>query len=126
MDAMRSALNRERLADGEFTGWVAPLERILLRKDRYLRDAPAPEPEPPPSAASPSSDAVTKPVPPSLPAHAPGHATPVPNAHVAPGQPLPPLAAEERPRGSEKRPENKPVPTTLFGEKLQAVLGLEK
>src|SRR6201996_659137 len=130
MDAMRSALNRERLADGEFTGWVAPLERILLRKDRYLRDAPAPDPAsgpaPPPSAAPPSSDAAAKAVPPSPPAQAPEHVTPLPNAHVAPGQPLPPMAPEERPRGSEKRPENKPVPTTLFGEKLQAVLGLEK
>ena len=109
MDAMRSALNRDQLMDAEFTGWVAPLERILLRKDRYLREAQPP-------VAPPSTPAETdlKPVP--APAAAgPESATPQPIQQRAPGQP-----------SSEKRPENKPVPTTLFGEKLQAVLGLEK
>ena len=40
MEAMRSALKRDALAEGDFTGWVPALERPLLRKDRYLADAP--------------------------------------------------------------------------------------
>jgi 3'-5' exoribonuclease len=47
MDAVRGALQRDRLVEGEFTGWIAPLERVLLKKDRYLAEvkvAPAAEP----------------------------------------------------------------------------------
>jgi 3'-5' exoribonuclease len=122
MDAMRSALSRERLADNEFTGWVAPLDRILLRKDRYLRDVQPPAPAPP----SPAPVAKPAPAPsPPAPAAAPEHVA-QPPAHSAPGQPVSHSAREERPKTTEKRPENKPVPTTLFGEKLQAVLNLEK
>jgi 3'-5' exoribonuclease len=36
MDAMRSALKRDHHVDGEFTGWIASLERVLLRKERFL------------------------------------------------------------------------------------------
>ncbi|HET8635763.1 MAG TPA: phosphohydrolase, partial [Acidobacteriaceae bacterium] len=36
METMRAALNRAPHGDGEFTGWIAPLERILLRRERYL------------------------------------------------------------------------------------------
>jgi 3'-5' exoribonuclease len=121
MDAMRSALNREQLVDGEFTGWVAPLERILLRKDRYLRDAPSPaKPAPAPVSAASVPDQ-TPPGPVPSPSTADGHKSTTP-APVPPPAP----AREERPKEPEKRPENKPGPTTLFGEKLQAVLGLEK
>src|SRR6185437_14230739 len=38
MNAVRNALKRDSHIDGEFTGWIAPLERVLLRKDRYLRE----------------------------------------------------------------------------------------
>jgi 3'-5' exoribonuclease len=38
MDAVRGALQRDRLVEGEFTGWIAPLERSLLKKDRYLEE----------------------------------------------------------------------------------------
>jgi 3'-5' exoribonuclease len=38
MDAMRSALTRAHPTDGEFTGWIPSLERIVLRKERYLGD----------------------------------------------------------------------------------------
>ncbi len=40
MEAMRIALSRDRV-DSEFTGWVSALERIVLKKDRFLGD-PAP------------------------------------------------------------------------------------
>jgi 3'-5' exoribonuclease len=39
MDAVRSALQRDRLVEGEFTGWIAPLERSLLKKEKYLEEA---------------------------------------------------------------------------------------
>jgi len=41
MDAVRGALQRDRLVEGEFTGWIAPLERVLLKKDRYLEEPKA-------------------------------------------------------------------------------------
>lgn len=120
MDAMRSALKREPSLEGEFTGWVASLERTLLRKDRYLQEpekslktAVVPEEaEPPPAAAA-------------LVNGEPQSARPMPAKPAAPGQPLPISNQEERP-AVEKSSANKPAPTTPFGEKLQAVLELEK
>lgn len=70
MDAIRGALQRDRAVEGEFTGWVAPLERVLLKKDKYLNPAPDPPvaaapaphqpapnkaPAPPPPAAKPAA-----------------------------------------------------------------------
>lgn len=56
MDALRGALKRDRQIEGEFTNWIAPLERVLLKKEAYLHPpappAPAPakaEPKPAPS-----------------------------------------------------------------------------
>lgn len=40
MEIMRAALNRVPRTEGEFTGWIAPLERILLRRERYLKTEP--------------------------------------------------------------------------------------
>jgi 3'-5' exoribonuclease len=121
MDAMRSALSRERLVESEFTAWVAPLERILLRKDRYLQEAQ------PSTPAAPLPDIDAKPTPSPAAVEDRENAIPPPLAQpAAPGLPLPNSGHEDRPRVNEKRPENRPVPTTLFGEKLQAVLGLEK
>ena len=107
---MRNALKREQIVDGEFTGWVAPLERILLRKDRYLAEETA---RPAPSVAD---SLHTQPENPAKTA----------SAQPAPGQPDRPTGGEERPRGKETPRANKPAPITSFGEKLQAVLGLEK
>jgi 3'-5' exoribonuclease len=54
MDAIRSALKRDRLIEGEFTGWIASLERVLLKKEQFLQpkiapEPAAPEPEPKPT-----------------------------------------------------------------------------
>ena len=87
MDALRGALKRDRQVEGEFTNWIAPLERVLLKKELYLHP-PAPSTAPP-AATPPSASG------PSAPAPAP--------AAPAPAQ-----------------------PTTLFGEKLQAVLESQK
>ena len=47
MDALRGALKRDRQIEGEFTNWIAPLERVLLKKEAYLH--------PPVPAAQPAS-----------------------------------------------------------------------
>ena len=58
MDAMRNAMKRDHQADGEFTGWVPSLERVLLKKERFLH---------PPAATPPVQQAVAE-TPPSKPA----------------------------------------------------------
>jgi 3'-5' exoribonuclease len=61
MDAVRGALDRDRLALGEFTGWIAPLERVLLKKERYLQAAQQPPPAPAPAAPpAPAGEAAAK------------------------------------------------------------------
>jgi 3'-5' exoribonuclease len=75
MEAMRAALQRDGHSQSEFTGWVASLERILLRRDRYLAS---------------------------------------------------PLAPPSSPQPPSNEPPAPPAPTTLFGEKLQAVLSPRK
>ncbi len=98
MDAVRSALKRDPQIEGEFTGWVAPLERILLRKENYLRD----KPQPPAPARAPTP--VNAPVEPAV--------TP-----IAPVAASPALPAEQQRPASHVSPAN-----TLFGDKLRAVL----
>ncbi len=139
MNAVRSVLRRDALAEGEFTGWVAPLERVLLRKDRYLngteakqpvrRDAfeeeevqgeavIAPTPVPAPAAAAPAPAAAA---PASTPV-VPVPSVPQPPPRAFPQQPIP--AGSGHP---ERKPEgNRPQNNTLFGEKLQAVLQARK
>jgi 3'-5' exoribonuclease len=36
MNALECALKRDQQVDGEFTGWVSSLERVLMKKDKYL------------------------------------------------------------------------------------------
>ena len=36
MNALESALKRDHHVEGEFTGWISSLERVLMKKDRYL------------------------------------------------------------------------------------------
>ena len=105
MDAMRNALRRDSHLDGEFTGWIAPLERILLRKDRYLQGR---------------SPGAVKPV----------AAEPAPVAAPPKDAPEPlranskePVSANEANHTSgDRAPDAKPAPPTFFGEKLRAVL----
>jgi 3'-5' exoribonuclease len=90
MDAMRTALTRAHLGEGDFTAWVPSLERIVLRKDRYLREPEQGE-RPTPAVRNGAGQKPSAP-------------------HPSPQKPV----------------ENRPAPLTLFGEKLQAVLGPEK
>lgn len=57
MDAIRSALQRDRAVEGEFTGWIAPLERVLLKKDKYLDEAKAAPVEPATAVPAPAKPA---------------------------------------------------------------------
>jgi 3'-5' exoribonuclease len=113
MDAMRNSLKRDRPADGNFTGWISSLERILLRKEQFLleTEAPrqvAPEAEPKP-VAIPIETA--RPQDGTQPASSPQHDS---------------GAQEHLFTNVENKVEEKPMPTTLFGQKLQAVLDSRK
>lgn len=44
MNAVECALKRDSQVEGEFTGWINSLERVLMKKDRYLREAPVAAP----------------------------------------------------------------------------------
>jgi 3'-5' exoribonuclease len=112
MDAMRNALKRDRLAEGEFTGWVSSLERILLKKERFLPDAGVRL-----EHASESERAHFVAVPVTVPSQD--------GADLA--HPPPPADMQENaPTKPEDKPQHKPAPMTLFGEKLQAVLDSRK
>ncbi len=96
MNAMRSALKRDRLPEGEFTGYVPSLERVLLKKDRYLNEKQVHSAAPKPSVSAEEQ-----------------------NVHQEAKEtaPLPRM-----PTPPEHKAERRPAPSTLFGEKLQAVL----
>jgi 3'-5' exoribonuclease len=53
MDTVRGAAGRERSGDGNFSGFVASLDRSILRKERYL-NPPPPEAKPAPEQAPPA------------------------------------------------------------------------
>lgn len=90
MDALRAALKRDHLVDADFTGWIAPLDRILLKKERFLGgEGIRTERE---TTLQQESEPQQK----------------SPNEEVS---------------QDVRRREEKPVPMTLFGAKLQAVLG---
>jgi 3'-5' exoribonuclease len=109
MEAMRVAVSRDRL-ESEFTGWITALERVVLKKDRFLGDSDgAPKME----ASSPEPMRKTAVDTDSEPQKTHPSCTP-----AAPAEPLPHGSPEPRP-GSDER---KLPATTLFGEKLQAVL----
>ena len=108
MDAVRGALQRDRSVEGEFTGWIAPLERVLLKKDKYLEEARTPA-----AAAPPAVD------------RAPVMTTPAAAPTPPPGAPQPPAPPPPAPP-PQSRPAFKAPQNTLFGEKLQAVLEPQK
>src|SRR4051795_12602107 len=42
MEAVRASLERDSTVEGDFTGWIPSLERVLLRKDGYLKRTSSP------------------------------------------------------------------------------------
>lgn len=111
MDALRSALKRDQQVDGEFTGWVAPLERILLKKEKYMQNKTAVAPE----AASPEPPIMAEELAPPPPSAAPAE-------QPIPAQPLPVSAQPAPPREPQRNGPHSSPQNTLFGDKLRAVL----
>src|SRR5205085_5536920 len=109
MEAMRVAVSRDRV-DSEFTGWITALERVVLKKDRFLGDSDGATKT---EASSHESMLKTIAVVDTAPEKKESNSAP-----PAPGQPLPHSGAEQR----SGRDEHNPPATTVFGEKLQAVL----
>ena len=97
MNALECALKRDHQVEGEFTGWISSLERVLMKKDRYLEGA---KPKPPIEKVEPVEDLASTPVA-TIPAPPPPA---TPTKHSQPHQPI----------------------NSLFAEKLQAVLGPHK
>jgi 3'-5' exoribonuclease len=79
MDCMRAAVERDRQVDGCFTSYISSMNRVVLKKARFLDPAPVPQQRPlkPPSPPSPAA----APVPPA------------PAASAAPAAALHPLFA---------------------------------
>jgi 3'-5' exoribonuclease len=70
MDALKRALKRDQLLEGEFTSWVSPLERVLLKKEKYLEDKPpAVAPESAPAMPAKSVEHANPPENPKPPEH---------------------------------------------------------
>ena len=118
MEAMRTALKRAASVGGEFTGWVPSLERVVLYKDRFF-EAVTPstvqevlfaEPEPMISPVAPPVAVVGTP----------------PESKLTPGFSVRPPHENGTVDKKEHKNEGRPARTTLFGEKLQAVLELRK
>jgi 3'-5' exoribonuclease len=86
MECMRVLIEKEPLAAGYFTGYSSPLERVALRKDRYLSGGGGCAPEEPAepaaamAAAASSDDAFDSPLPGSAPPSAPPNPNPAPAA----------------------------------------------
>jgi 3'-5' exoribonuclease len=119
MNAMRAALNKDLMSEGEFTGWIPSLERTLLRKDRFLSEQP-PSPLAAPVAESNKSE----------PAVSEANQEPQHPAVDQLTQASMPFERQEAKRSEEHKPEkatpNRQPMNTLFGDKLQAVLDSRK
>jgi 3'-5' exoribonuclease len=122
MNSLESALKRDQQVEGEFTGWINSLERILMKKDRYLASlgvAPEKPSETLETLAPPIDEVALQAVP------APEAPSPIPEP-VPVATPLPPpVAPPPEPPRPPKRVEAPPM-NSLFAEKLQAVLGPQK
>lgn len=116
MEAVRSAMKRDQSIEGEFTGWVSSLERVLLKKDRYLRGVPEASEKNESKVAS-SGEQVAR----ILPSKPETHQPERPKSPSTPGPLLSQNHRDSTPNHG-RRPENKAPTRTLFGEKLQAVL----
>jgi 3'-5' exoribonuclease len=62
MECFRAAVENDRLIGGEWTGYVSPLERSVLKKQKYLEET-APAPAPQPKVEEPAAAPVKRPAP---------------------------------------------------------------
>ncbi len=106
METIRGSIERDKVVEGAWTGWNAPLERTLLKKEKFL-------------AAGEPLDR------PDAPASAP---TTPQGAHLTPqGAPIAPAGAHVNPASAPSAPPDKrrarPEPgPTLFGDRLNDAL----
>jgi 3'-5' exoribonuclease len=116
MECMRALLSKEPQAEGLFTPWSSALERITLRKDRYLAC--------PPSKSSPEPEAALAAPEPDGQADGGGEDT---NAAAAAAS-LNGSSFSIPGRAPDAQPKPKPAPASnsLFGEKLQQALNDER
>jgi 3'-5' exoribonuclease len=133
MECMRALIEKDPQSEGFFTTYSSSLERIALRKSRYLAETPAaakadartdiddferdpPEPKAAPAPAVPAWDR------PATTAGGP--------VHSAPGTPVPPSSTPLPGRAPHLAPPNpKPAPafgSSPFGSKLQQALNDER
>jgi 3'-5' exoribonuclease len=116
IEAMRAAAERDKLVDGEFTGWVGSLERAVLKKDKFLvsESAEAAPRQPETPKAEPGDEWKQLASEPQGPASM---------------QPTPTESHAERLSATRPEPARqiaKPERMSDFGSKLQAVLDLKK
>lgn len=111
MECMRVSVERDRQIKEPFTGWISSLERVVLKKTKYLEEIT-------------ETAEVAVPVPTNLNGEAP-----YPQAAVDPEPPAIPAikpAAAAPPKPSPPPPPPKQQPLGILGEKLQAVLGKDR
>jgi len=99
MDCMRALVDKDRQVDGDWTTYSTSLDRVVLKKLKYLSGGEGEETEQAPPAAA-------APVPIALPAGGPPVAAPAAPAPAAPPKTRPPA----------------PTTPSLFGEKLGQAL----
>ncbi|HWD99852.1 MAG TPA: HD domain-containing protein, partial [Bryobacteraceae bacterium] len=130
MECMRALLGKEPQAEGLFTPWSAALERIALRKDRYLSCPPfSSSPAADSSAAAgsaplPASAAPDEPPPDSQPdACSAGDTNAAAAAVSMTGSPF---SIPGRAPAAQPKPQPAPASNSIFGEKLQQALNDER
>jgi hypothetical protein len=105
MECMRASVEKDRQVEGVWTGYIAPLERSVLKKGRYLESAVT-------SGAVP---------------HSPGAVpNPVPNASGNAGEPQHALSPAASHSSGTKPAAPRPVSSSPFASKLQEALHHEK
>jgi 3'-5' exoribonuclease len=115
METMRAAVERDKLVDGEFTSWVASLERSVLKKDKFLAGESAPVVANQPATAPTPSDEWKQ----------------ADSDHEAPVRVEPSPVGQQTTLTNVERHDSskqvaKPQKVSDFGSKLQAVLDLKK
>jgi len=128
MEAVRSTLRKPSPIEADFTGWVPSLERVILRKEQFLRGnaAAAPAPHAPASPEQQPFPGDFAPPANTEPPAAPAQQKAPEAAHHLPGLPQGPQASRTPAPPPSDKADRRPSAPTLFGEKLQAVLGPRK
>jgi len=116
METMRAAAERDKLVEGEFTGWVGSLERAVLKKDKFLASDSAEAAPRQPEAPKPAQDDEWK--------HVVSEPQEPARMHLQPAESQTGLTSTQRPETA--RQSTKPETVSDFGSKLQAVLDLKK